>query len=293
MKKKYGVLGIILFSITNQLQAQSTDALKILPNGNIGIGTSTPTQARLVVNGFQEYDFGKVFIYGENYSTYKSGTMKNSIYASDGIISQQFNVASDERIKKIIGISNNENDLKVLSKIEITNYKMIDSVGKGNQTYKKVIAQQIEKVYPIAVKNNLTDFIPNIYQLSSLDKGWIKINSKDLVSGEKIKLIFKEEEISARVLEVNEGTIKVDCAREGTVFVYGKEVSDFHTVDYESIAMLNVSATQAILKRIEILEAEKSTLTKTVSELKKEQQKTDDRLRALERQLMPELAENK
>jgi hypothetical protein len=30
------------------------------------------------------------------------------------------------------------------------------------------------------------------------------------------------------------------------VFVYGREVLDFHTVDYDAIAMLNVSATQQI-----------------------------------------------
>ncbi len=29
-----------------------------------------------------------------------------------------------------------------------------------------------------------------------------------------------------------------------TVFVYGREVNDFHTVDYEALSMLNVSATQ-------------------------------------------------
>ena len=53
------------------------------------------------------------------------------------------------------------------------------------------------------------------------------------------------------------------------MFVYGREVDDFHAVDYESISMLNVSATQELYKilvnqknRIELLETELSELKK-------------------------------
>ena len=35
------------------------------------------------------------------------------------------------------------------------------------------------------------------------------------------------------------------------VFVYGREVKDFRNVDYEAIAMLNVSATQELNRRLE------------------------------------------
>ena len=37
----------------------------------------------------------------------------------------------------------------------------------------------------------------------------------------------------------------------GEVFVYGREVDDFRTVDYEAISMLNVSATQELFKMIQ------------------------------------------
>ena len=37
----------------------------------------------------------------------------------------------------------------------------------------------------------------------------------------------------------------------GKVFVYGREVEDFHLVDYDAIAMLNVSATQALHRQLE------------------------------------------
>ena len=34
------------------------------------------------------------------------------------------------------------------------------------------------------------------------------------------------------------------------VFVYGEEVDDFRTVDYEGLTTLNISATQEIAKRL-------------------------------------------
>ena len=47
---------------------------------------------------------------------------------------------------------------------------------------------------------------------------------------------------------------------EEKVFVYGREVDDFHTVDYEAISMLNVSATQELAKQVELLKAENKAL---------------------------------
>ncbi len=40
------------------------------------------------------------------------------------------------------------------------------------------------------------------------------------------------------------------------MFVYGREVDDFHTVDYEAISMLNVSATQEQQRIIEAQQEE-------------------------------------
>ncbi|WP_286912571.1 tail fiber domain-containing protein [Flavobacterium sp. UBA4197] len=293
MKKNYRLSGILLFILSNPLYAQSTDAMKILPNGNVGIGTSTPTQARLVVSGEQSSNMGGIFVYGYRSSkVMDSGTVKNSIYATDGVTAQQFNVVSDARIKKILGVSNNANDLDILSKIVITDYKMIDSVQRGSQVYKKVIAQQVKQVYPLAVATKQTEIIPNIYQLSTIQNGWIPVNTKDLAVGDKIKLVFSGDAILTDILAINKDRIRVNCTKEGSVFVYGKEVHDFHSVDYEAIAMLNVSATQALLKRIEMLENKNINLVQTVSKLEKEQLKTNDRLKAIEQLLLPVVAEN-
>lgn len=67
------------------------------------------------------------------------------------------------------------------------------------------------------------------------------------------------------------------------------EVYDFHTVDYEALVMLNVSATQALLKRIEDLENQNlkkeeqiTTLKASNEELKMEQNQIKNRLDKIE-----------
>jgi hypothetical protein len=264
-------------------------------DGNVGIGTEDPSQAKLVVFGSVSTELAysyltkkaNVAITGQY-----AGISPCSIYASDRVAATEFNAFSDERIKNIIGVSNNENDLKILSKIEITNYKMIDTIAKGNQLYKKVIAQQVEKVYPAAVNKHLTDVIPNIYQLSAINNGWIDITVKDLIAGDKVKLVFSKEQIIVDVLEIGKGKIKVNCEKEGDVFVYGKQVNDFRTVDYEAIAMLNISATQALLNRIEVLEAKDTASVNTINELKESQLQLNKRMQKIEERLLHDLVQN-
>jgi len=44
------------------------------------------------------------------------------------------------------------------------------------------------------------------------------------------------------------------------VFVYGKRVDDFLSVNYEAVSMLNVSATQELSRRVEDLETSNASL---------------------------------
>jgi len=58
---------------------------------------------------------------------------------------------SDRRIKQIKGGSSSKIDLETLKNIEITDYRMKDHIGHGNQVQKKVIAPQLGKNFPQAV----------------------------------------------------------------------------------------------------------------------------------------------
>ena len=55
---------------------------------------------------------------------------------------------------------------------------------------------------------------------------------------------------------------------EGKVFVYGREVSDFHVVDYEALSTLNISATQALAKKMMAMEQVMEVLKQENEDLK-------------------------
>ena len=48
---------------------------------------------------------------------------------------------------------------------------------------------------------------------------------------------------------------------ETKLFVFGPEVNDLRTVDYEALAMLNVSATQELARQVETLAGQNAQLT--------------------------------
>ena len=68
----------------------------------------------------------------------------------------------------------------------------------------------------------------------------------------------------------------------GKVFVYGREVKDFRTVDYEAIAMLNVSATQELARKLAAKDAELTKLRAELTELRTEKGALADKLAAVE-----------
>ncbi|MDC0644126.1 hypothetical protein OAP32_00955 [Crocinitomicaceae bacterium] len=233
----------------------------VVRNGRVGINTNTPSQGLLHVNGYYSDPFGNFTYYatGPNTGTAAGTNLNTSIFATHRVVAGEFNAISDARIKNIEGVSNAAKDLETLNKIEVTDYHMIDP-SHGEKPVKKAIAQQLEGIYPQAVSKS-TNCIPDIYELSECISGSIKIEN-ELIPGERIRLIFDDSEEIATVVSANAHSIETNLNKTGKVFIYGREVDDFRTVDYQAISMLNVSATQALLKRIEALEKENKSLKK-------------------------------
>ena len=85
------------------------------------------------------------------------------------------------------------------------------------------------------------------------------------------------------MLEVAQDRFRTDFAADGdVVFVYGREVKDFRAVDYEAIAMLNVSATQQIKKE---KDAEIAALQQRIAALEAKDKAREARLTRLEASL--------
>ena len=231
----------------------------VVRNGRVGINTNTPSQGLLHVNGYYSDPFGNFTYYatGPNTGTAAGTNLNTSIFATHRVVAGEFNAISDARIKNIEGVSNSDKDLETLNKIEVTDYHMIDP-SHGDKPIKKAIAQQLEEVYPQAVSKS-TNCIPDIYLLADCNAGKIEIKN-NLKVGERIRLIFEDKEEIASVISRGANSIQTNLQLSGKVFVYGRQVDDFRTVDYQAVAMLNVSATQALLRRIEALEKENQAL---------------------------------
>ena len=171
---------------------------------------------------------------------------------------------SDVRIKQILGLSEASMDLETLRKIQITDYKLIDQPRGYRTSYKKVIAQQVAGVYPDAVRYT-ERAIPSVYEPADhfmFVASELIITTKkvhDFQPGDKIDLITDSERLCGqmvlRVLNAHTFVVAAD-SKPQSMFVYGKWVDDFHTVDYDALAMLNISATQELARRVEALEAE-------------------------------------
>jgi hypothetical protein len=263
-------------------------------NSRVGIGVENPL-APLHVGGFNLLTGGQssfFYTYNTAFTNSTSGYQANtSILAENGIISKTYlgaavtAINSDSRIKKDFSLSNNSEDLERLKKIQITNYRMKDVATWGTQTFKKVIAQQVEEVYPEVISKTKS-VIPDIYALAesiNYDAQNKKLTislSKDygIKIGDKIELVHPEKgKIQAEVVEVSGKNFTVknwDYATD-KIFVFGREVNDFRSVDYEALSMLGISAIQALAKENDVFRIKNE-------ELRIKNEKIEARLEAIE-----------
>ncbi len=240
----------------------------VTDGGLVGFGTTSPSKALVEVNGSQSNTLTYGYLSPTGTTGATSGTANYSIYASQRIAALEFNAYSDARIKKVIDVSNNAKDLNTLMNIRIKDYQFIDTIGKGNKVYKKLIAQELETVYPNAV-SRIKDEVPDIFKTAEIKNGKITI-ANNLKAGEKVKLIFDKRTELAEVIEADANSFKVNLADEGPVFVYGRQVTDFRVVDYEALSTLSISAMQAQQKMIENLKTENANFKAELEHSKKE-----------------------
>jgi hypothetical protein len=64
-------------------------------------------------------------------------------------------------------------------------------------------------------------------------------------------------------------TVK-DAVKDGELFVYGHRVDDLRVVDYEAVAMLNLSATQELYRQVQSQAAALQTQAAALVEVRKE-----------------------
>ena len=195
------------------------------PNGNVGVGVLNPT------NGALEVKAPSVGSY--------------SVYAHGGVFAGSYCNSSDIRIKNNMSMSDSEQDLSIVRSIEITDYQYSDPKLSGDYV-KKLIGQQLYQVYPQAVKLD-KGIINDIMTTGLMAGGYITLPEHSVQKGDTISLrIPDRSDQSYEVISTSVDGIQIQEDYNGEVMVLGREVDDFHYVDYDAVSMLSVSALQAL-----------------------------------------------
>jgi hypothetical protein len=253
--------------------------MTIKGNGNVGIGTADP-QAGLHITSFKSTAKQYWAAFGgtaaAQYNSVQTSTLNWGLICDTALMGIAY-FYSDARLKTITGRSAGGADLALLQQIKVTDYIYKDTITNGSRPAKKVIAQELEGIFPQAVSHG-TGAVPDIYQKAACAGGWVAL-ATDLKVGERVRLIDEGAEGVHEVLETQPGRFRTAFTpRTEQVFVYGREVKDLRTVDYDAIAMLNVSATQELIRR-------NDALTARVAELEAKDRARDAKLASIEKLL--------
>jgi hypothetical protein len=247
-------------------------------NGKMGIGTASPAAPLHVGTRTGSFASTAYTGFAQGSASLGSGTaaFTNIAVRADGYIWSNgfgFVATSDKRIKDIIGKSDNQEDLKTLMGINITDYKFIDKISLGNQAHKKVIAQQVESVYPLAI-NKTEGVVPSVFEMAKHvsvkgNKTIIETSKPhQFVSGDEVRLVLeKGGEKELKVAVVSDHEFEIAEVISGNIFVYGKKVNDLLTVDYDALTTLNISATQQLSKEVDSLKSKLNDRDKKIAEL--------------------------
>jgi len=205
---------------------------------------------------------------------------------------------SDRRIKENITEVPDDLSLQKIRDISCCYYEYKDKISRGHSKTIGFIAQQVKEHMPMAISlqkliipnemrsienpqwSTLTDASGNnTYKLTIPDLEDVSGNTKYkfYVSNDPSGNDEKEKEISM------ENDTKSFIFREqwNNVFLYGKEVDDFHTLDKQKLFALNFSATQEIDR---IQQAEKTKLEEQGTKLEEQGTKLEEQGTKLEEQ---------
>ena len=206
---------------------------------------------------------GAMTYFGYNTTYLSTSSMNISSYAlsADGnvITTGSFIATSDHRIKKNIVEADGTKALETLEKVKIYEYEMKDYLRDSGRKI-GVIAQQVQKVLPEAVKTGEDDYVADLL-------AYVKVVYNDQVEcliqlfdpveleeGNEIRLVNDvNEKVDVKVIKKVNSTLyqineTVDTERQW--MVYGTLQKSILAVDKPMLGMLAISAIQQLSREV-------------------------------------------
>lgn len=225
--------------------------------GKVGIGTSTVTYP-LTVSGtaasaaapYSNLAY-QVDGWAQSYEATNPTLLK--IYTDGKIGCTEVDVFSDRRIKTDIKDSDSVKDLATILALRIRDFRYRDPIEHGTTTYTGLVAQEVREVFPAAVSTH-DGVVPDIFQVPTSFSGRIcqfKNKIEGVVQGARVKVLDESVEKFLKVTHVSDFEIEFDSEIDGPkVFVYGQTVKDLHTVSYDRLVPVLISAVQELAKKL-------------------------------------------
>ena len=183
-----------------------------------------------------------------------------TVTATSTVTAGSFNSTSDKRVKNNTELLDPQSSLEAIRELRPTKYDFIDS----NSDQIGFIAQEIKEIPLLkpAIHDTGTEFIPNIYKDVLCENGWF---SSDVLLNISDRIRYKKDEkyLISTIQSSENGRYRLDDEYTGTIFVYGKEVHDFHSIQKDMIFTIAVSAIQRLDNIV-------TKQQQTIDELKKE-----------------------
>lgn len=250
--------GDLVIKNTNRVLIQSgggAAAIVVNTNNFVAIGSANSTYP-LSVSGASSGGAGNAPTWYAGNTTISAGqNIPNiSLYVGGYVFSTAgFTASSDRRIKT------NIQQAQASNIVPIVKYELVDkSEGSGKKW--GVVAQEIEELYPEAVKT-CSEFIPSVYKIVPCTKkedGWL-LETDAFEKGDHIRCVLRDGKfLETDVVGLVNGAALISTESElgNEVFVYGKKVNDFKTIDYNQLTCIALSLVSGLRAELSGLKAE-------------------------------------
>lgn len=252
-------------------QTNATERMRITGGGKVGIMCNSPQQF-LDVGAAQGGYSGTFWGFVSGGSLGNAAPAAYSIQALSNVLATGFYTYSDQRIKTNIIDLSDDQCLQQIRAIEPKRYEYIDKVERGSNPVYGFIAQQIRDVLPYAVTLQ-PGVVPDIQDMADFSNNIVTLRTKTFsfndVSG-NVRIITSDPAKplqSYPVSFISSNQLRIDCSFTDVsdVFVYGREIPDYHQLDKNAIFTINVAATQELDRQLQAAKGKIQQLEDTLS----------------------------